>query len=243
MTIFLEDTGEMQQQAQQLKLAALGRLSASIAHEIRNPLGAVSHAAQLLSESQNLDQGDARLTDIIHSHCQRMNSVIENVLELSRRRPPTPVRLTLSDFLDEFRTGFIESVEDAIIEIDVEPRDTEVRVDKSQLEQALTALVENGTRYSKEAGKDPYVRLEGGMDRRTERPFLNVIDRGPGVPADKLDKLFEPFFTTEASGTGLGLYISRELCEANQARLNYQPQPGGGSCFRISFAHPDRITA
>jgi len=243
VTIFLEDTGEIQQQAQQLKLAALGRLSASIAHEIRNPLGAVSHAAQLLSESQNLDQSDARLTDIIHSHCQRMNSVIENVLELSRRRPPTPVRLTLSDFLDEFRTGFIESVEDAIIEIDVEPRDTEVRVDKSQLEQALTALVENGIRYSKEADREPYVRLEGGMDRRTERPFLNVIDRGPGVPADKLAKLFEPFFTTEASGTGLGLYISRELCEANQARLNYQPQPDGGSCFRISFAHPDRITA
>ena len=223
-------------------MSSLGRLSASIAHEIRNPLGAVSHAAQLLSESQNLDQSDARLTDIIHSHCQRMNSVIENVLELSRRRPPTPVRLTLSDFLDEFRTGFIESVSDAIIEIDVEPRDTEVRVDKSQLEQALTALVENGVRYSREAGKEPFVRLEGGMDHRTERPYLNVIDRGPGVPEDKLPKLFEPFFTTESSGTGLGLYLSRELCEANQARLNYQPQPEG-SCFRISFAHPDRITA
>ncbi len=243
VTIFLEDTGEIQQQAQQLKLAALGRLSASIAHEIRNPLGAVSHAAQLLSESQNLDQGDARLTDIIHSHCQRMNSVIENVLELSRRKPPTPVRLTLSDFLHEFRTGFIESVSNAVIEIDVKPRDTEVRVDKSQLEQALTALVENGVRYSREAGKEPFVRLEGGMDPRTERPYLNVIDRGPGVPEDRLPRLFEPFFTTESSGTGLGLYLSRELCEANQARLNYQPQPEGGSCFRISFAHPDRITA
>lgn len=242
VTVFLEDTGEIQQQAQQLKLAALGRLSASIAHEIRNPLGAISHAAQLLSESQNLDRGDARLTDIIYSHCQRMNSVIENVLELSRRRPPNPVRLTLSDFLDEFRTGFIESVSDAIIEIDVEPRDTEVRVDKSQLEQALTALVENGVRYSREAGREPFVRLEGGMDPRTERPYLNVIDHGPGVPEDKLPRLFEPFFTTEASGTGLGLYLSRELCEANQARLNYLPQ-AHGSCFRISFAHPDRITA
>jgi two-component system sensor histidine kinase PilS (NtrC family) len=243
VTIFLEDTGEIQQQAQQLKLAALGRLSASIAHEIRNPLGAISHAAQLLNESQNLDQADGRLTDIIHNHCQRMNSVIENVLELSRRKPPIPVRLNLSNFLDEFRTGFIESVDEAVIEIDVKPRDTEVRVDKSQLGQALTNLVENGVRYSRESGREPYVRLEGGVDPRTERPFLNVIDRGPGVPEDKLARLFEPFFTTEASGTGLGLYISRELCEANQARLNYQPQPEGGSCFRISFAHPDRITA
>ena len=243
VTIFLEDTGEIQQQAQQLKLAALGRLSASIAHEIRNPLGAVSHAAQLLSESQNLDSGDARLTDIIHSHCQRMNSVIENVLELSRRKPTTPVKLSLNDFLHEFRMGFVDAVTDAVIEIDVEPRDTEVRIDNSQLSQALTALVENGIRYSREAGKEPYVRLEGGVDPRTERPFLNVIDRGPGVAAAQLPNLFEPFFTTDTSGTGLGLYLARELCEANQARLNYYPRAAGGSCFRISFAHPDRITA
>lgn len=243
VTIFLEDTGEIQQQAQQLKLAALGRLSASIAHEIRNPLGAISHAAQLLSESQNLDKGDARLTDIIHSHCQRMNGVIENVLELSRRRPPAPVKLQLVDFLDEFRTEFVESRAEANIEIDVEPRDTEVRVDKGQLSQALTNLVENGLRASVEAGGAPLVRLVGGIDPRTDRPFLNVIDRGPGVPDEQRSKLFEPFFTTAASGTGLGLYLSRELCEANQARLNYYPEPEGGSCFRITFAHPERITA
>lgn len=243
VTVFLEDTGEIQQQAQQLKLAALGRLSASIAHEIRNPLGAVSHAAQLLSESHNVVADDARLTDIIHSHCQRMNGVIENVLEMSRRSPPSPVKLGLDDFLEEFRTDFVESVNDAIIEIDVEPRDTAVRVDKSQLGQALTNLVENGIRFSREAGESPFVRLEGGVDVRTDRPFLNVIDRGPGVPDEQLSKLFEPFFTTAQSGTGLGLYISRELCEANQARLNYLPSSDGKSCFRITFAHPDRITA
>ena len=243
VTIFLEDTGEIQQQAQQLKMAALGRLSASIAHEIRNPLGAISHAAQLLSESQNLDQGDARLTDIIHGHCQRMNSVIENVLEMSRRRPPAPVKLGLSDFLEEFRRNFIESVHDAIIDIDVNPRDTEVRVDRSQLGQVLTNLVTNAIRASREAGSEPEVRMEGGVDPHTDRPFLSVIDNGPGVPEDKRARLFEPFFTTAASGTGLGLYISRELCEANQARLNYRPGSAGVSCFRITFAHPGRITA
>ena len=86
---FLEDTGEIQQQAQQLKLAELGRLSASIAHEVRNPLGAISHAAQLLNESDELESADQRLTDIIISHCQRMNGVVENVLEMSRRKPPS----------------------------------------------------------------------------------------------------------------------------------------------------------
>ncbi len=242
VTIFIEDTGEIQQQAQQLKLAALGRLSASIAHEIRNPLGAISHAAQLLSESTNLDKGDARLTDIIHSHCKRMNNVIENVLEMPRRTRPKPVRLSLADYLDEFTRGFKESMTDVIIEVNVDPRDTEVRIDKGQLGQVLTNLVGNGIRYSEAHNDEPYIHLQGGIDPRTDRPFLNVIDRGPGVPEDQVVNLFEPFFTTTQSGTGLGLYVSRELCEANQARLTYYPHDGGGSCFRITFTHPDRIT-
>lgn len=241
VTIFIEDTGEVQQQAQQLKLAALGRLSASIAHEIRNPLGAISHAAQLLRESQNLDKGDERLTTIIHDHCQRMNEVIENVLEMSRRKPPAPTKIRLDEFLDSFRQGFSEAVTDAVIEISINPPETEVRMDTRQLSQVLTNLVSNGIRYSREADRDACVRLEGGVDSGTERPYLNVIDHGPGVPPEQLDNLFEPFFTTSASGTGLGLYISRELCEANQARLTYYPHAEGGSCFRITFAHPDRI--
>ncbi len=243
VTIFLEDTGEIQQQAQQLKLASLGRLSANIAHEIRNPLGAISHAAQLLSESRNLDKGDTRLTHIIYSHCQRMNGVIENVLEMSRRSPPSPVRLCVKEYLDEFAVAFKEAVSDAVIEIDVNPSDTEIRVDKSQLGQVLTNLVGNGIRYSAEHSDMPFVRLEGGVDARTDRPYLNVVDHGRGVPEEQVANLFEPFFTTERAGTGLGLYISRELCEANQARLSYYRHDEGGSCFRITFAHPDRITA
>ena len=134
------------------------------------------------------------------------------------------------------------AIPDASIEINVEPSDTEVRMDTRQLGQALTNLVSNGIRYSKEAGQDGRVTLEGGIDNRTDRPYLNVIDYGPGVPEAQVSNLFEPFFTTSHSGTGLGLYISRELCEANQARLNYYRHEAGGSCFRITFAHPDRIT-
>ena len=243
VTIFIEDTGEIAQQAQQLKLAELGQLSASIAHEVRNPLGAISHAAQLLSESHNLDKGDERLTSIIHAHCKRMNDVIENVLEMSRRQPPSPVKLHLENYLMEFKQGFLEAVDDAIIEIVVKPKDTEVRVDKRQLGQALTNLVSNGIRYSREFGKSAYVLLEGGIDSTTERPYLNIIDHGSGVPDAEVGNLFEPFFTTANSGTGLGLYIAKELCEANQARLTYYQAETGGSCFRITFAHPDRITA
>ncbi|MCZ6659559.1 MAG: ATP-binding protein [Gammaproteobacteria bacterium] len=242
VTIFIEDTGEIQQQAQQLKLASLGRLSAGIAHEIRNPLGAISHASQLLSESPNLDQGDQRLTDIIYDHCLRMNDVIENVLEMSRRAPATPVRLKLREQLREFNNAYTNANHGAEIEIDVEPQDTEIRMDPSQFHQVLTNLVQNGLRYSEEHSQCSYVRLQGGVDAISERPYLNIIDRGPGVDEAKVANLFEPFFTTEASGTGLGLYISRELCESNQARLSYSRHDDGGSCFRIIFAHPDRIT-
>ena len=242
--VFLEDTVEIQQHAQQLKLAALGRLSASIAHEIRNPLGAISHAGQLLSESRNLDKGDTRLTDIINMQSRRMNGVIENVLELSRRRPPSPIRLNLQNWLTDFVAEFQQSMPDAVeIGISVEPAATEVRVDPGQLGQALTNLAVNGLRYSKQKTGRATLTIDGGIDASTDRPYLNVIDDGPGVPDDKVDKLFEPFFTTERTGTGLGLYITREMCEANQARVTYTRDRRGRSCFRITFAHPDRITA
>jgi two-component system sensor histidine kinase PilS (NtrC family) len=242
--VFLEDTVEIQQQAQQLKLAALGRLAGSIAHEIRNPLGAISHAGQLLSESKNLDKGDTRLTDIINMQSRRMNGVIENVLELSRRKPPLPIRLNLKTWVEEFVAQFPQTHAEAVdIQVAVAPAATEIRVDPGQLGQALTNLVLNGLRYSKQRTGRAVLRLEGGLDATTDRPYLNVIDEGPGVPEDQIAHLFEPFFTTERTGTGLGLYITRELCEANQARVTYTAHPGGGSCFRITFAHPDRITA
>jgi two-component system, NtrC family, sensor histidine kinase PilS len=123
------------------------------------------------------------------------------------------------------------------------PADTEVRMDKSQLDQVLTNLVSNAIRHSREHSGEPFVRLEGGIDTRTERPYLNIIDHGCGVPENDLEHLFDPFFTTAPNGTGLGLYISRELCEANQARLLYYRHALHGACFRIAFSHPDRISS
>jgi len=242
ITLFLEDTGEVQQQVQQLKLAELGRLSASIAHEIRNPLGAISHAAQLLKESTSLQAADERLSNIIINHSNRMNGVVENVLEMSRRRSPQPIRLNLHAHLEKFTAEFKQARPEAQIDLTVNPQDTEIRVDPNQLNQALTNLVENGIRYSKENDAGPKVRLEGGIERTSERPYLNILDYGPGVSAEQEQKLFQPFSTTASEGTGLGLYLSRELCESNQAQLSYTKQDTAGSCFRILFAHPDRIT-
>jgi len=240
-TIFLEDNGEIQQQAQQLKLSELGRLSASIAHEIRNPLAAISHAAQLLQESRNLDKGDERLTAIIHNHTKRMNAVVENVLLLSRRQPSTPERTRLDSLIAVFAREYAESEPDAVLSVEVNPPDTQVRVDPRQIRQVLTNLVTNALRHGRT--HQPVVRLVGGIDPQTDRPFLSVIDNGSGVPLDQEKQLFEPFHTTQAKGTGLGLYLSREICAANQARLTYTRDEGGGACFRILFTHPDRFGA
>lgn len=241
--IFIEDNTELAQRAQQLKLAALGRLSASIAHEIRNPLGAISHAAQLLAESPSLEKPDQRLTDIIQTHSKRMNGVIENVLELSRRRAPEPRRLAMQEWLETFTAQFRETRETpAEIEVEVLDAAATVNIDPSQLGQVLTNLVANGLRYSQKATGRSWVRLEAGIDEISERPYLEIIDEGAGVPEGQRQHLFEPFFTTEESGTGLGLYISRELCEANQIQLGYQALEPTGSCFRLNFPHPQRQT-
>ena len=238
--IFIEDNRIMSQEAQQLKLASLGRLTASIAHEVRNPLGAISHAAQLLTESPDVNEADKRLTEIIQNHSRRVNTIIENVLQLSRRKASMPERVDLAQWLPEFVEEFKHSKK-AEIKVVVRQDDVSTRVDLSQLQQVLTNLMDNGLRYSEEKTGLPTLTLEVGIDRDNELPFIEVIDDGPGVPESEVEQVFEPFFTTASTGSGLGLYISRELCEANQASLNYKRTLAGKSCFRLNFAHPERI--
>ncbi|MCB1644139.1 MAG: PAS domain-containing sensor histidine kinase [Pseudomonadales bacterium] len=234
--IFIEDSTETQRQAQQLKLASLGRLSASIAHEIRNPLGAISHAAQLLGESTNLDRGDRRLSEIIQTHCVRMNDVIENVLQMSRRRNadprPLPLNTWLPGFIEEFSTGRAAETD---IRLSIEPNDITVNADPLHLSQVLGNLCQNGLRYSEKKTGKPVADINVRIDETTSLPYIEVVDYGEGVSDELIPNLFEPFYTTETSGTGLGLYLSRELCEANSARLSYYRSADGGSCFRISF--------
>ncbi|WJW74930.1 ATP-binding protein [Thiohalobacter sp. IOR34] len=236
--IFLEDTVALAQQAQQMKLAALGRLTASIAHEIRNPLGAISHADQLLGESPNLDSADRRLTEIIRTHARRVNDIIENVLQLSRRGTPHPQAIVLADWLNEFVDDLVhcENIAPEQIEVEVEPVELQVRFDPGQLHQVVGNLLHNALRHGARDGQPAQVRLVGGLDAR-HCPFLDIIDQGPGIAAEDQARLFEPFFTTAANGTGLGLYLSRELCESNGAQLGYLPVTEGGSRFRINFAH------
>nr|WP_218170351.1 ATP-binding protein [Pseudomonas gingeri] len=235
--VFLEDLSQIAQQAQQLKLAALGRLTAGIAHEIRNPLGAVSHAAQLLQESEELQGPDRRLTQIIQDQSKRMNLVIENVLQLSRRRPAEPQLIDLGTWLETFVSEWRERARpNQQLHLEIASAWLQTRADPLQLTQVLNNLLENGLRYSAQLHDQAQVWLTLSLEQKNELPTLEVLDNGPGVAPEQLQHLFEPFFTTESKGTGLGLYLSRELCESNQARLDYSRRQGG-SCFRITFAH------
>jgi len=239
--IFLEDPSLMNERVQQSKLASLGRLSASIAHEIRNPVGAMSHAAQLLAEADNITDDDLRLTEIIRTHSGRVSHIIDNMLQLSRRDASRPERVALktwlTDFADEFsRTLELQEGEFTIKDI---PDDLEVRMDRSHLRQVLWNLCDNAVKYASEAG-GILVELQGARLQGQGRPYLEVLDHGVGIDATTAEKMFEPFYTARTGGTGLGLYISRELCELNRSTLQFFERPGGGSIFRIVFTDPDR---
>jgi two-component system sensor histidine kinase PilS (NtrC family) len=240
--IFLEDTIRTAKQAQQMKLASLGRLTASIAHEIRNPLGAISHAEQLLAESESLATADRRLTEIIHKHAARVNAIIENVLQLSRRGSASPELMNLNHWLEHFAEEFVLSlgIGREELNINVHPETLMVNFDNTQLHQIVWNLCHNGIRHSQNCETNPKVKLVGGLNNVTQRPFLDVIDHGPGIDPDHIQHIFEPFFTTESNGSGLGLYISKELCEANNAQISYIPNTFGGGCFRIEFAKTEQ---
>ena len=247
--IFLEDTGLLAEQVQQSKLAALGRLSASIAHEIRNPVGAMSHAGQLLAESATLDVDDKRLTQIIRINADRISRLIENVLEFSRRGTSKPERLQLARWLVHFRSEFVSTVELAPEQLLIVPLgqedssqsfDVDVRVDPMQLQQILWNLCRNAISHGCDASGTAHIELRFGRLASNGRPYLEVADTGAGVALEDAERIFEPFFTRDRRGTGLGLFLARELAQTNGATLLYERRPSGGSIFRLVFSDPTR---
>jgi two-component system sensor histidine kinase PilS (NtrC family) len=266
--VFLEDMSLIAEKAQQLKLAALGRLSASIAHEIRNPVGAMSHAGQLLSESSQLAPEDHRLTDIITKNAERVSGIINNVLQLSRREATQLESFDLAGWIEDFRDEFCETMQwrpDQLVSINVEtsasptgsypalalreirdgrepllPTGLEVTADPTQLRQVVWNLCDNAIKYGLRNRITDVIEIRYGRLKPAARPFLEVADRGPGVRTEDAERIFEPFFSGEHQGSGLGLFLARELAQTSGATLFYEPRAGGGSIFRLVFADPRR---
>jgi two-component system sensor histidine kinase PilS (NtrC family) len=226
--LFLEDTTRSREQAQQLKLAAMGRLTANIAHEIRNPLAAISHAAELLGEERR-EQDRWRLTRIIHDNTLRLERLVSDVLQLNRRDRLSTERILLLPWLLAFVEEFVANEEVPPERFVVETaRDAAIEFDLEHLHQVMWNLLRNAVRYARKEPRSVLLAV-GGFADRVE---LDVIDNGPGVPRSSQGQLFEPFFTTDSKGTGLGLYLARELCAANRAQLEYVDDRAGAH-FRI----------
>lgn len=236
--IFLEDSALHNERVQQSKLASLGRLTTSIAHEIRNPLSAISHASQLLAEAPGIEGKDRRLIQIILDHVARVNSVIENVLQISRRgearRETITLEATLKKFLRDFQME--QNIDPTQFRLETKTEDPSVSVDPSHLRQILENLCSNALKY----GNPTLGPITLRINRRRGEPCIEVLDHAPAIDPDTAENLFEPFFTTASSGgTGLGLYISRELAELNQARLEYA-DAGDGACFRVYLCDAEK---
>ena len=259
--VFLEDLLRVEQRAQQLKLAAMGRLTASIAHEIRNPLAAIVHAGALLEEETGEQlglqfgardpAGTQRMVSIVRENAQRLNRIVEEILQLSRRGPVNVEVIALDPWLDRLIEEFCrtQGCPRSVIELTMRGNPA-VHFNGEHLRQVLVNLLSNAVRYA--TGRDGSVAVRvnalpgprnlhstvlsleaGAADRSDDGPApgerieLAVQDDGPGIDRATRANLFEPFFTTHHRGTGLGLYLARELCLANGATLDYSTNAGG----------------
>ena len=234
--IFLEDATKLTQRFQQMKLASLGRLTASIAHEIRNPLAAINHAGQLLGETAK-DGADEKLTNIINTQVIRLNGIVENVLQLSRQQRGSPEVIDLYQWLAQFREEFVATNKllEAQIQINIIPNNIDILFDASQLHQVMWNLCFNAITHSNKELAGIMININGGIDENTKQPYIDIIDNGPGINEETQTHIFEPFFTTNAKGTGLGLYITKEVIESNRAKIRLRSPATGGTCFRIYF--------
>ena len=234
VVIFLEDMQRVRAEAQQIKLAALGRLTANIAHEVRNPLSAISYATELMQEEPG-DAKQQRLLQIVLDNTRRINQIVQDVMQLNRRDRAVPEEFDLDVMLHAFMEEFClaERIEQGVMVLDTVPGEV-VAFDRGHLRQVLWNLCRNALRYCRKSPGS----LGLAMSIADTRVVLDVQDDGPGISVEHQGKLFEPFFTTAADGTGLGLYIAKELCEANGALLEYHENGKQGTCFRITFGEP-----
>jgi len=225
--VFLEDWSHMQTQSHQVKLAALGRLTANIAHEIRNPLSAIGHANQLMQEDEEVTPSNQRMLQIISDNVLRLDQIIKNVLELNRRDRTNQELVDLENFISEFYHQFcaVENISNEAFTLSIKNADISILFDRRHLNQIVWNLCKNGWRHSQKG--DNSLKLEIYLSNRSSIVNLEVTNDGEPIPENVSTNLFEPFFTTEETGTGLGLYIGRELAEANGASLQHKPSKDG----------------
>lgn len=241
LLLFLRDKRALLLEAQQIKLAALGRLTAGIAHNIRNPLSAVKHASQLLAESPDFGEEDQHLLNIIQRNSGRIDGIVESILQLSRGHPPEFQTIDLALWLKELHAELRESrqLPRERLQLDIATDTPPARVNAGHLHQILANLCDNAIKHARTADQPARLCLSAGRLPATAGAFIEIRDDGNPIDPEIAREMFTPFFTTSASGTGLGLYIALELAANNGITLEYQALPGGGNGFHLSLPPAD----
>src|SRR5215470_15610372 len=239
----LTEIRRMEEQVRQAdRLAAIGRLAAGLAHEIRNPIGSIRGSVEVLRESLNPQEDDRRLMDIVLRESDRLDAIIRDFLQFSR--PPHLVRVPtdLSAMLDEIllmlgNQGRAQHAEAPPVQIRRDRSEPTVKaeVDPAQMRQALWNLCLNAVEAMPQGGE-----LRVGVrtaSSESGRPVLEITveDTGVGIAASELTQVFEPFFTTKPQGTGLGLAIAHRIVEDHGGEVRVQSEPWRGSRFTISL--------
>ncbi len=234
--IFLEDASAAAQQAQLMKMASLGTLTASIAHEIRNPLAAITTAGELLSETDGLPSESLALTEIIGRHGSRLNRIVEEILEMGKIKPFNPQSFDLAKWLTQFAQDFCltHGLDETALAVTVN-EELKTTFDLDQFHQVVWNITENGLQHCNRDLPLPWITLSAQRSRSGSQTLVEIKDQGNGVAAEQLAELFTPFFTERDGGTGLGLYVARELCSANHAELACTTIAPEGACFTITI--------
>lgn len=231
--LFLDDLNRVKQQAQQLKLASLGRLTANIAHEIRNPLNTISHAGQLLYESDFVKTDDKQLLDMVVNNSQRIDDIVKSIITFSRSQFAQPQVININTWLHSFKDDFLR-LHTANIDLFEDEEELMVMIDATHLYQIISNIVSNGLRYSEALTGENRISIYL-LEAENNRAHIDIVDFGKGIDEENIDKIFEPFFTTEGSGSGLGLYLCKELSIANHSELSYLTNnPYKLSSFRLT---------
>ncbi|WP_395692412.1 sensor histidine kinase [Piscinibacter sp.] len=226
--LFLEDVRNMQARSRQEKLAAMGRVSAGIAHEIRNPLAAIAQANALLAEDAT-DAAQRQLTRMVADNVDRLKRIVDDVMEVAPGAVQDIVAIDATAMVAAICSDWARSVgvklgEQSVLRVELPPQPLGVAFDAEHLRRVLVNLLDNAHRHASGAPGAVVLRLDSRDDARA---FLSVASDGTPITAEVERYLFEPFFSTRSRGTGLGLYICRELCERYGASIDYRARAAG----------------
>ncbi len=226
--LFIDQQAQINEKSQQINLATLGQLSATIAHELRNPMAAIYSASQLLTESENIDEQDKELTEIISKQIERSNKIIEDILLMSKQHIAEQTKINLDEKLKVFKNEYCQqnNLEDDAINIELDNKTLFIEFDSSHLTQLLWNLTDNAIKHGTDGN------LSISVSNEAENVLIDFRNNGEKFKSIVEESIFTPFFTTHTQGTGLGLYICREMCKSNNAKLEY---------LRQDFQHIFRI--